>query len=120
MSNSLRVQRRLAAIRETADAGRKIKLVPKRDPGQVITPIMGKQITLTLDSVDVGQLLDGLRLRAEAWRKTAEYLESGYVGDDAFICEECDSDYEATCVAQHYEKIVTSIESQVVEQGGWN
>ncbi|MEP6820997.1 MAG: hypothetical protein ABI946_01465 [Chthoniobacterales bacterium] len=77
---------------------------------------MGKQISITLDSLDVGQLLDGLRLRAESWRKTAEYLESGYVADDAFICEECSSDYEATCIAEHYEKIVATIEEQVARQ----
>jgi hypothetical protein len=35
-------------------------------------PNMGKQITLTLDSLDVGQLLDGLRAREESWRKTAD------------------------------------------------
>ena len=80
---------------------------------------MGKQITITLDSLDVGQLLDGLRSRAESWRKTAEFIESGYVADDAFICEECSDSDEADHIAQHYEKIADSIDRQVGEQGGW-
>lgn len=99
--------------------GQKLKLDIVTEPGQVITPIMGKQFRITLDSLDLGQLLDGLRLRVESWRKTAEFLESGYIADDAFICEECSDAAEALSIAEHYEKIVASIEEQVVEQGGW-
>ena len=80
---------------------------------------MGKQFSITLDGVDVGQLLDGLRLRAESWRKTAEFMESGFIADDSFVCEECSSGHEAACIAEHYEKIVAVIERQVAEQGGW-
>jgi hypothetical protein len=80
---------------------------------------MGKQIRIALDSLDVGQLLDGLRLRAEGWRKTAEFLDSGYVAGDGFICEDCSGVGEAVHITQHYEKIIMSIERQVVEQGGW-
>jgi len=80
---------------------------------------MGKQFEITLDSLDVGQLLDGLRLRAESWRKTAEFLESGHVADEAFICEECSDSEEATNIAEQYEKIVASIERQVADQAGW-
>ena len=98
---------------------KKIKLVSSLNPGQVITPIMGKQIRITLESLDVGQLLDGLRSRAESWRKTAEFFESGYVADHVFICEECSDSDEAIQIAQQYEKIVASIERQVAEQGGW-
>ena len=36
---------------------------------------------------DLGQLLDGLRLRSEAWEKTADYWEFGFSPDDCFICE---------------------------------
>ena len=97
----------------------KLKLDIVTKPGQVITPIMGKQFSIKLESFDVGQLLYGLRLRAESWRKTAEFLESGYVADDAFVCEECSDSDESIHIAQHYEKIVASIEQQVAEQGGW-
>jgi hypothetical protein len=80
---------------------------------------MGKQIQITLDSLDVGQLLDGLRARAESWQKTSEFLESGYSADDFFICEECSDAIEATRIADHYRRLVVSIEQQVDEQGGW-
>jgi hypothetical protein len=80
---------------------------------------MGKQIRISLDSLDVGQLLDGLRQRAESWQKTAEVLESGYVADDSFICEACSDLKEATQIAEHYRSLVVSIERQVDEQGGW-
>jgi hypothetical protein len=80
---------------------------------------MGKQIRISLDSLDVGQLLDGLRERAESWQKTAEFLESGYVADDSFICEECSDANEATQIAEHYQSLAVSIEWQVDEQGGW-
>jgi len=67
---------------------------------------------------DLGQLLDGLRIRAEAWEKTADYLESGFSPDDYFICEECSDSHEARCIARHYETIIGAIEDQVKKQGG--
>jgi hypothetical protein len=80
---------------------------------------MPKTVRLELDSIDAGQLLDGLRLRAESWRKTAEFLDSGYIADAAFLCEECTDADEANRIAQHYERIIGSIEQQLAEQGGW-
>ena len=81
---------------------------------------MGKQFQLRLDSVDLGQLLDGLRIRAESWLKTAEYLESGCVAIDSFICEECSDAEEAFAIASHYTKIIAQVEKQIEEQGGWS
>ena len=49
---------------------------------------MGKEILLTLDSLDVGQILDGLRLRQESWAKTAMFLRNDYFPDEPFVCEE--------------------------------
>lgn len=80
---------------------------------------MGKQLIIYLDGLDLGQLLDGLRLRAEAWQKTAEYLVSGCVSDDSFICEECSDATEASAIAWHYTKIIAQIERQVEKQSGW-
>jgi hypothetical protein len=80
---------------------------------------MSRRLTITLDSLDLGQLLDGLETRAESWRKTADFMESGYAADDSFICEECADAGEATAIAKHYERIVSIIEKQVAEQGGW-
>jgi hypothetical protein len=82
-------------------------------------PATSKEFQLTLSADDVGQLLDGLRLRAEVWAKTADYLESGFNADESFVCEECSDPHEARRIAQHYEKIITNIEAQVTEQGGW-
>jgi hypothetical protein len=67
---------------------------------------------------DLGQLLDGLRLRSEAWEKTADYWEFGFSPDDCFICEECSDPYEARCIARYYDTIIAEIEAQVKEQGG--
>ncbi len=82
-------------------------------------PANQKIIELNLSADDVGQLLDGLRLRAEAWTKTADYLESGFNPDDTFICEECIDPNEARRIAQHYERIIIEIERQIERQGGW-
>jgi hypothetical protein len=80
---------------------------------------MGKKFTIVLDSIDVGQLLDGLKSRAESWRKTGDFIESGYSSDDSFICEECSDAEEATNIAKHFAAIAVSVERQVAEQGGW-
>jgi hypothetical protein len=80
---------------------------------------MGKTFRITIDSLDLGQLLDGLRVRAEAWRNTAKYLETGELPDEFFICEECRDAEEATTIADHYDKIISLIQRQIEEQGGW-
>ena len=41
-------------------------------------PIMGKEFHFKLDSVDLGQVLDGLRCRQESWANTAIYLHDEY------------------------------------------
>ena len=70
-----------------------------RIPGQVIVPSMGKEIQLRLDSLDVGQILDGLRCRQESWANTAIFLRDGYHPDDSFVCEECSDPDEAQRLA---------------------
>lgn len=80
---------------------------------------MHREFTIRLDSLDLGQLLDGLETRAESWRKTADFMESGYAEDDSFVCEECTDGKEAVRVAEHYERLIHSIEEQVSQQGGW-
>jgi len=79
---------------------------------------MKKSFQIRLENNDLGQLLEGLRIRLDAWRKTAEYLELGYIADDSFICEECSDPHEAKSIAQHYDRIITQIEEQVRNQGG--
>ncbi len=82
-------------------------------------PATAKILQIVLATNDLGQLLDGLRIRAESWAKTSDYLESGFSADDSFVCEECSDPHEARRIAQHYEKIITNIEAQVEKQGGW-
>jgi hypothetical protein len=76
---------------------------------------MRKSYTIQLDSLDLGQLLDGLELRAESWERTGEYLRSGYVEGD-FIVEECSKPEEADDIAAHYRSIVTKIRQQMEAQ----
>lgn len=81
-------------------------------------PTNQKRFTITLNAVDLGQLLDGLRIRAESWRATAHFFESGYAEDD-FMCEHCNDAYEATHIAAHYDRLIAEIQHSIDEQGGW-
>ena len=58
-------------------------------------------------------------MRAEAWEKTADCLESGYTSDDSFVGEECNDASEARNLARHYRAIITEVKKQVREQGDW-
>jgi hypothetical protein len=78
---------------------------------------MRKNYTIQLDSLDLGQLLDGLELRAASWQRTAEYLRSGHVEGD-FIVEECSKPEEAEDIAAHYRTIIPSIRQQMEAQRG--
>ncbi len=80
---------------------------------------MNRQFQIRIDSLDLGQLLDGLRVRRAAWQKTSECLASGCVSDEFFICEECSDANEAAKIALHYLKLISLIEKQIGEQGGW-
>ncbi len=80
---------------------------------------MDKRFSVTLDDIDLGQALDGLKIRAESWQKTADYLETGFTSDEFFIPEECTDAHEASRIAEHYERIIKKIETQVSQQGGW-
>ena len=80
---------------------------------------MQKHYSIKLSAHDLGQLLDGLRFRAESWQKTAKFL-AGHVPDEPFICEECRDLQEAESIAQHYIRIVTEIERQFKKQGDWS
>jgi hypothetical protein len=71
---------------------------------------------IELDALDLGQLLDGLEMRAESWERTAEYLRSGYV-EDGYIVEECHKPEEADTIAAHHRALVRNIRQQMEEQG---
>ena len=80
---------------------------------------MGKQFKIDIESIDLGQILDGLRFRQESWKNTAAYLRDGFFPDDAFVCQECDNADEAERIADYYQRIITSLLRQVDTQGGW-
>jgi hypothetical protein len=97
----------------------KKRLVTARSPGQVIVPTMGKEFFIKVDGFDLGQALDGLRCRQKSWENTAIFLRDGYFPDDSFVCEECSDPGEAQKIADHYWRIINTIEAQVDQQGGW-
>ena len=77
---------------------------------------MGKTYTIRIESNDLGQLLDGLRCRSEAWHGTADYLESGHTPREDFVVEDCSDSEEAAAIAADYDRIIASIESQMRAQ----
>ena len=70
---------------------------------------------IELDDHDLGQLLDGLEARAEAWEKTAAYHRTGHSPPD-FIVEESNDADEADSIANHYRSIIAKIRKQQEEQ----
>lgn len=78
---------------------------------------MGTTYRLELEANDVGQALDGLEQRAEAWERTAEYLRTEALPDgELFVIEECSDPNEADSIAAHYRKIIRTIEAQLEGQ----
>lgn len=77
---------------------------------------MGKTYTIRLSSNDLGQIRDGLLSRSEAWHGTAEYLESGRTPRADFVIEECSEAEEANAIAADYDRIISSIDSQIEAQ----
>jgi hypothetical protein len=76
---------------------------------------MKKTYRIELDDLDLGQVLDGLEIWAEAWEKTADYHRTGESLPD-FIVEECTNVEEANALANHYRTIITKIRRQREEQ----
>jgi hypothetical protein len=72
---------------------------------------MKKTYSIELDGFDLGQILDGLEIRAETWEKTANYHRTGESPPD-FIVEECNSADEAGRIANHYRSIIAKIQKQ--------
>ena len=75
---------------------------------------MSRPITLTLESIDVLQLLDALESRAVAYEKTAALFTGEEIspreGEDAldsfFVPEECRDADEAKEIARHFRDII--------------
>lgn len=75
-----------------------------------------KEFVIHLNAFDLGQLLDGLEVRAKAWRHTAKYLETGTIPNTDFVMEECDDAREAAQLAEHYDRIIRSVVKQMTDQ----
>ncbi len=76
---------------------------------------MQKIYRIQINAHDLGQLLDGLEARAEAWEKTADYHRTGQ-SPPGFIVEECNDANEAVGIASHYRSIIAKICKQREEQ----
>ena len=76
---------------------------------------MPKKYRIELDGFDLGQVLDGLEIRAEAWEKTADYHRTGESPPD-FIVDECSDADEANRITNHYRSIIAKIRKQREEQ----
>lgn len=68
---------------------------------------METKYRIELNRNDLGQLLEGLEIRAESWERTSHYLLCG---------EECHKPEEAAAIAQHYRSIIGDIRSQMDAQ----
>jgi hypothetical protein len=77
---------------------------------------MEKDYVIRLNAFELGQLLDGLEARANAWRHTAEYLETGHAPSPDFVMEECSDADEARKLADHYKRIIALVLEQKVMQ----
>ena len=94
-----------------------IDLASGSQPGQVFLPDMAKYYRIKLDEDDLGQVLDGLVIRAESWRRTAKYLRTGDMPEgELFLIEECSDEEEADGLAARYEAIINNIQSEMEAQ----
>ncbi|WP_264501063.1 hypothetical protein [Luteolibacter flavescens] len=70
------------------------------------------KVPLLLDSMMVGQILDALEVRRDAWEKTSAWFH-GKLGDPTFLIEECDDAEEADGIAAYYREIEGEIRAQL-------
>ena len=74
-----------------------------------------KEYVIRVNGLDIGQLIDGLEARANAWRLTAGYLVTGSA-PDGFVIEECDDSEEAQRIADHDQRIIETVIEQQASQ----
>jgi len=80
---------------------------------------MNKTVNLNLPAHDVGQILDALQIRMEAWAYTADYLKTGRI-TESYPVEECSDADEAQRLVDYYAIIIKSIEEQAGLAAGIN
>lgn len=71
---------------------------------------MAKHYKIELAENDLGQLLDGLEIRSESWKRPADCLRTGemLVGD-VFLIDDCSDEEEAYGLAVRYQPIIKNI-----------
>ncbi len=72
-----------------------------------------KMYIIKISDNNLGQILDGLRCRAEAYRRTELYHNEGHADGDIEECKDAD---EAKGIAEHYEQIIADLEGQMSRQ----
>ena len=70
------------------------------------------KVSLLLDSMMVGQILDALEVRREAWEKTSAWFR-GELNDPYFSIEECSDAEEADEIAAYYLEIESELRAQL-------
>jgi hypothetical protein len=75
------------------------------------------RVNINLSLNDLGQMLDGIRCRAEAYERTAEYMSSGEI-DPGEVALECSDADEARKIAAHYRSIIADCEAQRAQSAG--
>lgn len=75
---------------------------------------MCMKITVLLERYEWGQILDGLRCRAETYEETVRYFETGYAESE--IAEVRDRN-EANEIGRIYRAIISKIEKALAENG---
>ena len=73
---------------------------------------MRKILTINFERNDLGQVIDALHCRLEAYENTALYLDQLYTGDEVFLIEEVNSSNEAREIAANYRRIINDLKSQ--------
>lgn len=71
--------------------------------------------TISLNALDLGQLLDGIEQRALSYRNTEHYHAFGETLSDDIVEEVTDAD-EARSIAEHYERIIATVQGQMAQQ----
>lgn len=71
--------------------------------------------TISLNALDLGQLLDGIEQRALSYRNTEHYHAFGETLSDTIVEEVTDAD-EARSIAEQYERIIATVQAQMAQQ----
>jgi hypothetical protein len=69
-------------------------------------------VTISLPRDDVGQILDALCVREEAWRYTQRYFEEG-TEEPGRLIEECRDGEEARRIADYYAGIIAKLHREL-------